>query len=193
MSVVIRKKQLVIQEVLHEGGPVSANPRLVGSMTLVMQNPFAGKYVDDIQWFMEDLKPPGLQAATELLAALGNDPSLVDGYGKGSITGEDGEVEHGALWHAPGGYAMRQLLGDAKAIVPSSKKVGGPGCRIDIPVTHCNACYVRSHFDSFEVSVADGPQKDEIAYILVMTCGPRIHARSGGLAVSEIKGEDGQR
>ncbi len=193
MSVVIRKKQLVVQEVFHEGGPVADVPRRIGAITLLMENPFAGKFVEDIQWFIEELKPPGLAAAQELLAALGDDPALVDGYGKGSITGEDGEVEHGALWHAPGGYAMRELLGNAKAIVPSSKKVGGPGCSIDIPITHCNACYVRSHFDSFEVTVADGPQKNEIAYILAMSCGPRVHARSGGLAVSDIKGEDGQR
>ena len=167
MSIEIRKKQIAIQEIFHEGGPVATTPRLVGSIYLLMKNPFAGGYTEDIQWFIEELKPPGLAAAHELLAAMGGDPSIIDGYGKGSITGEGGEVEHGALWHAPGGYAMRELLGNAKAIVPSTKKVGGPGCRIDIPITHCNASYVRSHFDSIEVGVADGPQHDEIAYIPV--------------------------
>lgn len=193
MSVEIRKQQLVVHEIFHEGGPVASVPRLTGSIALLMKNPFAGGYVEDIQWFIEELKAPGLAAAKELLAALGNDADKVDGYGKGSITGEGGEVEHGALWHAPGGYAMRELLHDAKAIVPSTKKVGGPGCRIDIPITHCNASYVRSHFDSIEVAVADGPQHDEIAYILAMTCGPRVHARSGGLQVSEISVGDGQK
>lgn len=193
MTVEIRKQQLVVQEVFHEGGPVASEPRLTGSIAIVMKNPFAGRYVEDIQWFIEELKAPGLAAAKELLAALGNDTSKIDGYGKGSITGEGGEVEHGALWHAPGGYAMRQLLNDAKAIVPSTKKVGGPGCRIDIPITHSNACYVRSHFDSLEVGIADGPQRDEIAYILAMTCGPRVHSRSGGFLVSDISVGDGQK
>lgn len=197
MSVVIRKKQLVVQEVFHEGGPAISEPRLTGTIALVMQNPFAGKYVEDIQWFIEDLKAPGLAAATELLAAMGGEPDRVDGYGKGSITGENGEVEHGALWHAPGGYAMRELLArdgqSAKAIVPSTKKTGGPGCCIDIPITHNNACYVRSHFDTLQVTINDAPQQNEIVYILAMTCGPRVHARSGGLDVSEIIGEDGQR
>ncbi len=193
MSIEIRKQQLVVQEIFHEGGPLAIQPRLTGSIVLLMKNPFSGQYVEDIQWFIEELKAPGLDAAKQLLAALGDDASKIDGYGKGSITGEGGEVEHGALWHAPGGYAMRQLLGNAKAIVPSTKKVGGPGCRIDIPITHVNASYVRSHFDSLEVGVADGPQYDEIAYILAMTCGPRIHARSGGLQVSEISVGDGQR
>lgn len=92
-----------------------------------------------------------------------------------------------------GGYAMRETLGGAKAIVPSTKKVGGVGTCLDVPVTHINASYVRSHFDAMEVGVPDGPRADEMAVILVMTTGPRIHARVGGLQASEIKGEDGLR
>ena len=82
---------------------------------------------------MEDLKPLGLQMAQKLIDALGGDASVIEGYGKGSIVGTAGELEHGALWHAPGGYAMRELLGDAKAIVPSTKKVGAAGVRLDVP------------------------------------------------------------
>jgi hypothetical protein len=97
------------------------------------------------------------------------------------------------LWHAPGGYAMRHVLGDAKAIVPSTKKVGPVGCRLDVPVTHINASYVRSHFDAMEVGIADAPRENEMVVALVMTTGPRIHARAGGLKASDIKGEDGLR
>jgi hypothetical protein len=93
----------------------------------------------------------------------------------------------------PGGYAMREILGDAKAIVPSAKKVGGPGVRLDVPVTHINASYVRSHFDAMEVGVPDGPRADELILVLVMTTGARIHERVGGLRAAEIKGEDGLR
>ena len=100
---------------------------------------------------MEDLKPLGLEMARRLVDALGGDPKAVEGYGKGAIVGAAGELEHGALWHVPGGYAMREVLGGAKAIVPSAKKVGGPGTRLDIPITHINASYVRSHFDAIEV------------------------------------------
>jgi hypothetical protein len=131
--------------------------------------------------------------ARDLLTALGGDPADIEGYGKGAIVGAAGELEHGALWHVPGGYAMREILGDAKAIVPSTKKVGGPGTRLDVPVTHINASYVRSHFDAMEVGVPDGPRADEIALVLVMTTGPRIHARVGGLAAGDVKGEDGLR
>ena len=107
--------------------------------------------------------------------------------------GEAGELEHAALWHAPGGYAMRDVLGGARAIVPSTKKVGGPGARLDIPVTHVNASYVRSHFDAIEVGVPDAPKANEMVVALVMTTGPRVHARVGGLAAADIKGEDGLR
>ncbi len=123
----------------------------------------------------------------------GDGASAVEGYGKGAIVGAAGELEHGALWHNPGGYAMRELLGNAKAIVPSTKKVGGPGTRIDIPITHINASYVRSHFDAIEVGITDAPRSDEMAVILAMTTGARVHARVGGLAAADIKGEDGLR
>ena len=111
----------------------------------------------------------------------------------GQDLGAAGELEHGALWHAPGGYAMREVLGDAKAIVSSTKKVGPVGCRLDVPVTHINASYVRSHFDAMELGVPDAPRANEIVLALVMTTGPRVHARMGGLQAAEIKSEDGLR
>ncbi|MCW6507208.1 amino acid synthesis family protein [Lichenifustis flavocetrariae] len=191
-EVVIRKRCLTVEEIFHEGGPVAAKPLKRGAVLAVIRNPFAGRYVEEIVGFMDDLKPLGLAMARDLAAALGG-PAAIEGYGKGAIVGQAGEVEHGALWHAPGGYAMREILGDAKAIVPSTKKVGGPGTRLDVPVTHINASYVRSHFDAMEVGIADGPRADEILLALVMTTGARIHNRAGGLKASDIKGEDGLR
>lgn len=193
MSIEIRKKQIVIEEVLHEGGPVAESPRRIGAITAIINNPFAGDYVEDIEWFSEDLKTLGLACAHELMDAMGGETSTIDGYGKGAVVGENGEREHGALWHVPGGYSMRELLGDAKAIVPSTKKVGGPGTLLDIPITHINASYVRGHFDAFEVGVSDAPQKNEMALSLVMSCGARVHDRAGGLKAENIKGEDGLR
>jgi len=192
-EVQIRKKLTTIEEIFHEGGPVPTTPLRRGAALTVIHNPYAGHYVEDIQSFMDDLKPLGLEMARALVAALGGDPKSVQGYGKGAIVGAAGELEHGALWHAPGGYGMREVLGDAKAIVASTKKVGGPGTRLDVPITHINASYVRSHFDSMEVGITDAPRADEILLALVMTTGPRIHARSGGLQASEIKGIDGLR
>lgn len=192
-DVIVRKRAVLIEEIFHEGGPRIDKPLKRGAIVAVIKNPFAGRYVEDISAFMKDLEPLGLEMAQDLVAALGGDAKAIEGYGKGAIVGTAGEIEHGALWHVPGGYAMREILGDAKAIVPSTKKVAGPGARLDIPVTHINASYVRSHFDAFEAGITDAPRSDEILLALVMTTGSRVHARVGGLKASEIKGEDGLR
>jgi hypothetical protein len=189
----VRKRVLTLEEIFHEGGPIAEKPLLRAAALAVIRNPFAGGYAENIAGFMDDLKPLGLEMARSLVKALGGDVQSIEGYGKGAIVGSAGEIEHGALWHVPGGYAMREVLGDAKAIVASTKKVGGPGTRLDVPITHINASYVRSHFDAMEVGIADAPRADEIVLALVMTTGARVHARVGGLKASEIKGEDGLR
>ncbi len=189
----IRKLVLCREDVFHEGGPSASNPLLKAAAIAVINNPFAGRYVEDIAGFMEDLMPLGINMAERLVTLLGGDVSIIEGYGKGAIVGTGGEIEHGALWHAPGGYAMREILGDTRAIVPSAKKVGAPGARLDLPFAHINAAYVRSHFDSMEIGLADAPRQGEICYMLGMSTGPRIHNRSLGLAAADIKGEDGLR
>jgi Amino acid synthesis len=192
-KVELRKMVRVVEEIFHEGGPHATVPLRRAAALAVIHNPFAGKYVEQIEDFMSDLKPLGLEMAKLLVADLGGNSKVVEGYGKGAIVGANGELEHGALWHLPGGYAMREILNGAKAIVSSSKKVGGPGTRLDVPITHINASYVRSHFDAMEVGIADAPRADEMVLALVMTTGARVHARVGGLKASEIKGEDGLR
>lgn len=192
-NVEVRKVVRVEEEVFHEGGPRAEVPLRRVAALAVIRNPFAGKYVEQIADFMNDLNPLGLEMAKLLLTELGGDARVVEGYGKGAIVGAEGELEHGALWHVPGGYAMRQILNGAKAIVPSTKKVGGPGTRLDVPITHINASYVRSHFDAMEVGIPDAPRADEMVLVLVMTSGARVHARVGGLQASEIKGQDGLR
>ena len=189
----VRKFVTMVEEIWHEGGPVAATPLRMGAIAAVLKNPYAGKYVPDILPMMDALKPFGLEMSKRLIAALGGEPKKIEGFGKGAIVGEAGELEHGALWHVPGGYAMRELLGDAKAIVPSTKKVGAPGARLDIPVTHINASYVRGHFNAMEVGVSDAPRANEMVLILVMTTGARVHDRVGGLKAAEIKGQDGLR
>jgi hypothetical protein len=189
----VRKFVTIIDEIFHEGGPPAQNPPRRGVIAAVCANPFAGRYVEDIQPWMEDLKPLGADMAKRLVAALGVEPKQIEGYGKGIIVGEAGEIEHGALWHNPGGYAMRGIIPRSNAIVPSAKKVGGPGTRLDVPITHVTASYVRSHFDAIEVGIADAPRSHEIVFILAMTTGARVHNRAGGLAAADIKGEDGLR
>lgn len=186
----VRKVVVTVEEVRHEGGPAPATPRRRAAALAVVANPFSGRWEADLQPAMEALKPLGLELTERLLATLGEG---VDAYGKGAIVGEGGELEHGALWHAPGGYAMRERLGRALAIVPSAKKVAGMGARLDVPIGHVNAAYVRSHFDAIEVGIADAPRRDEIVFALVMAVGPRVHSRMGGLEADAISQWDGSR
>ncbi len=193
MKVAVRKIVVAVEEVRHDGGPPLDAPILKGYAACVIENPFAGRYEPDILPMMEALKPLGLECSQKLLAALGGDASRIEAYGKGSLVGAGGELEHGALWHVPGGYAMRELLGLALAIVPSMTKVGPMGSSLDVPIHHKDAAYVRSHFDGITVAVADAPRADEILFALAMTTGERPHARVGGLAADGISVWDGQR
>ena len=198
-----------IEDVFHEFGPPPPLPLRRGAIAAVIKNVFAGRYVENIAPFMDELKPLGLDLANRLLQALDRPADAVQGYGKAAIVGAEGELEHGAMWHAPGGYGMREVLGspsvastlpgaksqpgNALAIVPSTKKVAGPGTAIDVPMTHVNASYVRSHLDAIEVRLPGAPAADEVVFILAMSCGARIHERLGGFRVEEIARWDGQK
>jgi hypothetical protein len=188
----VRKIVLFTEEAFHEGGPKARRPYKRGAIAAVIRNPYAGRYVQDIMPMMEALKPLGYQLAAQLIKALGG-PKKVESYGKGAIIGVNGESEHGALWHVPGGYGMRELLDNSKAIVPSTIKVGAAGTAIDVPLHHRTAAYVRSHFDAVEMRVPDAPRPDEIVFVLAMGAGPRVHERAGGMRASEIAKFDGQR
>ena len=192
MDFSVRKMVVQVEEIRHEGGPAAAVPRVRGAVVAVVRNPFVGRHEAELQGAMEVLKPLGLEMTDRLIAALGGRDGI-DGYGKGAIVGEGGEAEHGAIWHVPGGYSMRERLGESRAIVPSAMKVGGMGATLDVPLGHINAAYVRSHFDALTVSVPDGPRAGEIVLVLAMAKGPRVHSRMGGLEVWQIKGEDGLR
>ena len=188
----IRRITVQIEDIHHDGGPAPAQPRLRGAILAVVANPFVGRFVPDLATAMEDLKPLGLMLTDRLIAALGG-LAGIDGYGKGAMVGAGGEAEHGALWHVPGGYAMRARLGESRAIVPSAMKVAAMGASLDIPLGHINAAYVRSHFDAITVTVPDAPRSGEIVFALAMAKGARVHSRMGGLEAWDVKGEDGLR
>lgn len=188
----LRKTMLFVEDIHHDTGPAPDTPRRRAAIVALVANPFAGRWQEDLQSAMDDLKPLGLAMTDRLIEAMGGARGI-DGYGKAAMAGEGGELEHTALWHVPGGYAMRARLGEAKAIVPSSMKLGGVGTRIDIPLGHINAAYVRSHFDGMEVGVPDGPRAGELLLALAMARGARIHSRMGGLESADVKGLDGLR
>lgn len=188
----IRKKLLNVETVHHEGGPVADTPLQLGVIAVVLANPFAGRYVTELAWFVEAARGIANEMVPELVDALGG-ASRIEAYGKGAVVGTNGELEHGAIWHEAGGWAMRAVLPSAKSIVPSAKHVGAAGSRLHIPLHHIEACYVRSHFNTAEIGVSDSPRPDELLYALAMATGPRIHERLGGLRADQISAHDGQR
>jgi hypothetical protein len=187
----IRKRSLTIETTYHEGGPAVAEPLKMAAACAVIRNPYAGRYEPDLLPFMAELRSLGTTLAQELVDTLGRDN--VEVYSKAAIVGVDGEMEHGAVWHEAGGWAMRSVLGDPKAIVPAAKAVAGTGYRLMVPVHYIHACYVRSHFNSIEVGIQDAPRPKEILFALVMGTGGRVHSRLGGLTKDKVSVHDGQR
>ena len=175
-----RKILIVVEETKHDFGPLPDRPTFKGAAAAVVKNPFVGDYVDDLSPATEELRDLGQEMGELLIGHLGGVPEDIDGYGKGAIVGSEGEIEHGAMWHIPGGGGMRTALGKGEAIVPSTKKVGPPGVRLDVPLTHLEWSYVGSHYDAIEVGVPDAPRSKELVLILAMSIGGRTNARLVG-------------
>ena len=187
----IRKRSLSIETIYHEGGPPAATPLRLAAACAVIHNPYAGRYEPDLMPFMAELRSLGTLLATELVEVLGRDK--VEVYSKAAIVGVNGELEHGAVWHEAGGWAMRDVLGEPKAIVPSAKAVAATGYRLMVPLHYIHAAYVRSHYNAMEIGIQDAPRPNEILFALVMGTGGRVHARLGGLAKEQVAVHDGQR
>lgn len=187
----IRKRALNLETTHHEGGPAPVRPLRIAVACAVVRNPYAGRYEPDLLPFMAELRGLGKELAEELAGVLGKD--RVEAYGKAAIVGVNGELEHGAVWHEAGGWAMRSVLGEPKAIVPAAKAVAATGFRLMMPLHHIHAAYVRSHFNATEIGMQDAPRPDEILFALAMADGGRIHARLGGLTPDRISVHDGQR
>lgn len=189
----VRKYVATVEETLHDGGPALVRPVTKAVVGGVIANPYAGRHVADIQPMMKALEPLAVDLTERVMKILGAKGSELEAYGKGAIVGLNGELEHAALWHQPSGFGIRHAMGGAKSIVPSTVKVASAGARIDIPLHHVTAAYVRSHFDAIDFCVPDGPKPDEIVFIVAASIGGRPHARVGGLTPAEIKLGDGQR
>jgi Amino acid synthesis len=187
----IRKRSLTIETQYHEGGPVLKTPLKLAAACAVIKNPYAGRYEPDLMPFMAELRSLGTLLAEELVATLGKDN--IEVYSKAAIVGVNGEMEHGAVWHEAGGWAMRSVLGDPKAMVPASKAVAATGYRLMVPLHNIHASYVRSHYNSMEIGIQDAPRPNEILFALVMGTGGRVHSRLGGLTKDKIAVHDGQR
>jgi hypothetical protein len=194
MKAEIRKLVMIVEETRSEGGrPVDPPTRRAAALA-VIRNPFAGRWQEDLSDLIAVGEELGGLLTEKAVAALGIPGPSVESYGKAAAVGENGELEHAAaILHPKLGAPARKALGGGAALIPSSKKRGGPGVPFDIPLGHKDAAFVRSHFDGMEVRIADAPRADEIVVAVAVTDSGRPLPRVGGLAKDEIKGEDGLR
>lgn len=194
MSANIRKIIVQVDETRKEMGQTIDPPTRRALAMAVIENPYAGRYsenLDDLITIGEEL---GALLGQKAVAALGIAPGAVQSYGKAAIVGEGGELEHAAaILHPKLGAPLRAAVEKGAALVPSSKKRGGLGTTIDVPLGHKDAAFVRSHFDAMEAYVSDAPRANEIVVAVVVTAGGRPLARIGGLTTAEIQGKDGLR
>lgn len=194
MRAAIRKLVTLTETVEREMGRPVAPPARRAAAAVVIANPFAGRYAEDLSELIEIGAELGGLLAAEAIAALGGDAAAVQSYGKAALVGEAGELEHAAaLLHPKMGAPLRAALGGGAALVPSSKKMGGIGQVLDIPLGHKDAAYVRSHFDGMEIRIADTPRPGEIVVAIALATGGRPLARVGGLSHAEAEGKDGLR
>lgn len=194
MNPLIRKIVTVVEETRTEMGRTIDPPTRRAAAAAVIANPFAGRYVEDLSELIAVGEELGGLLAERAVAALGIEGRRVEGYGKAAAVGEDGELEHAAaILHPKLGAPVRSRLGGGAALIPSSKKRGGPGVPLDIPLGHKDAAFVRSHFDGMEIRIADAPRAGEIVVAVAVTDSGRPLPRIGGLQAAEIRGEDGLR
>jgi hypothetical protein len=194
MKAVIRKLITVVEETAMEGGRSVTPPTRRAAAIAVIENPFAGKYVEDLSPLMAIGEELGELLAARAVAALGIEGAKAQSYGKAAAVGENGELEHAAaILHPKMGAPVRKVLSKGAALIPSSKKRGGLGTILDIPLGHKDAAFVRSHFDGMEVQVNDAPRANEIMVALAVTDSGRPLPRVGGLTIAESKGDDGLR
>ena len=194
MKARIRKIVTVVEETHSEMGRAVDPPTRRAAAVAVIENPFAGRYQEDLSELIDIGEELGDLLARRAVAALGGEGPRAESYGKAAAVGENGELEHAAaILHPKLGAPVRKVLGKGAALIPSSKKRGGPGVALDIPLGHKDAAFVRSHFDGMEVRVADAPRANEIVVAVAVTDSGRPLPRVGGLKTSEIKGEDGLR
>jgi len=193
-KVKIRKIVTFVEETRSEMGR-ELNPAVRrAAAAAVIANPLAGKYVEDLTELINAGEELGALLADRAVAALGIPGSSVESYGKAAAVGENGEIEHAAaILHPKLGAPVRKAMGKGAALIPSSKKRGGLGVPLDIPLGHKDAAFVRSHFDGMEIRIADAPRADEIVVAVAVTDSGRPLPRVGGLTKDQIKGEDGLR
>jgi Amino acid synthesis len=180
-----RRTFVIVEERFEEAGRLADQRLRRVAAVAVVENPYAGRYVEDLRPMIDASVELGESMAKLALASFGQHE--VQSYGKGGIVGLAGEQEHAnALLTTAFANPIRAAIGGGDAWISSFTKRGGPGTLIDIPMNHKDEIYVRSHYDGMSVVLPDAPMPDEIAVIFCIANRGRLNARVGGLTHEEV-------
>jgi hypothetical protein len=170
----LRKLVVQLEEIHAEMGLAVDPPSRKVVVAAVIENPYAGRYVEDLSPLYDLGAEVGDLIARRGVQALGVAPDEVQAYGKGAIVGLDGEIEHAAaILHPKFGAPVRRAVHQGADIIPGTKKMGGPGALIVMPVTNKNSIWSFDDMDAAEIAIADAPRPDEILVALVLAIGGR--------------------
>lgn len=186
----IRKFHTFIEHASVEGDKQRGPPLRKVAAAVVIENPYAGRYVENLKPLIEASATLGRELTALAVQALA--PYSAQSYGKAAIVGLAGEQEHAnALITTTFATPMREAVGGGKAWVSSFTKCGVPGTAIDIPLASKDALYVRSHYDGMTLTFHDAPLPNEIIVIICLANRGRLNARVGGLRLEDVKGLNG--
>ncbi|MDC0641231.1 amino acid synthesis family protein, partial [Porticoccaceae bacterium] len=147
----------------------------------VITNPWAGRgFVENLSPEIQDIAPQLGDLLTNMIVEAAGSGDLVEGYGKAAVVGTNGEVEHGsALIHTLRfGNFYREAVG-AKSYLAFTNTRGPANAPIMIPMMDKVDLGRRSHYLTYQFSIADAPAADEIVVALGASIGGRPHHRIG--------------
>ncbi len=179
MTLNIRRTIVNIQTTYEEGGRAVPVPTQLISALAIIKNPWVGRgFVDNLRPEIQAVCPELGQLLTDLILKETGDK--LEGYGKASLVGMGGEIEHGqalthSLWF---GNKYRNAVG-AKSYLAFANTRGGAGAALMIPLMDKHDVGRRSHYQTINVNVQDAPADDEIVVALGASIGGNPHHRIG--------------
>ena len=180
MTLKIRKYVVYDEETLIEGFRNAETPLRMFAVAAVIENPWAGKYIEDLKPEILSIAPPLGKELTQRITNLVGGGDRIEAYGKAAVVGLDGEIEHAsALIHTLRfGNFYREAVG-AKSYLSFTNTRGPADSPIMIPLMDKNDAGRRSHYLTIQFSIADAPRSDEIVVSIGGSIGGRPHHRIG--------------
>ena len=176
----IRKLVTYDEEIRIEGFREASPPWRQIAVAAVLDNPWAGRYVEDLKPEIHAYGPVLGELLTERIVTLAGGGEAIEAYGKAAVVGLDGEIEHasGLIHTLRFGNHYRTAV-DAKSYLAFTNTRGPANAPVMVPLMDKNDAGRRSHYLTIQFSIADAPRADEVVVVLGAATGGRPHHRIG--------------